>query len=147
MRIGELGQQTGVSTRTLRYYESLGLLRGRRSSNGYRVYTEEDLREVAEIRALVDLGFALEETRPFVECLRSGHEVAGSCADSLAVYRRKIAEVDSYTEQLARVRAQLVADLEVAEERRNAPAAPPRCEFSINSTPAETGPVHPEEHP
>jgi len=134
MRIGELGQQTGVSTRTLRHYESLGLLRDRRSSNGYRVYDTGDVREVAEIRALVDLGFALEETRPFVECLRSGHDVAGSCADSLAVYRRKIAEVDRYVERLRQVRAQLVADLQAAEGHLLTPPDEPRCVFSTPTT-------------
>ena len=39
MRIGELAQRTGVTTRALRFYEDQGLLTARRSANGYRVYT------------------------------------------------------------------------------------------------------------
>ncbi|MET7802441.1 MerR family transcriptional regulator, partial [Streptomyces decoyicus] len=68
MRIGELAELAGVSTRSLRYYEAQGLLRARRAANGYREYGDEDLRMVREIRSLLELGFGLEETRPIVEC-------------------------------------------------------------------------------
>jgi DNA-binding transcriptional MerR regulator len=125
MRIGELADRVGVSTRTLRHYESLGLLPGRRGANGYRVYDDADVRAVREIRMLVGLGFALEETRPFVDCLRAGHERAGSCPDSLAVLRRKIAEVDESVDRLRRVRAELGDQLVEATHAR--------CEFSLFS--------------
>ncbi len=62
MRIGELAELAGVSTRSLRYYEAQGLLRARRAANGYREYGDEDLRMVREIRSLLELGFGLEET-------------------------------------------------------------------------------------
>lgn len=73
MRIGELAERAGTSTRTLRYYESRGLLPARRAGNGYRTYDEDDLRLLRQIRMLQDFGFELEETRPFVDCLRAGH--------------------------------------------------------------------------
>ncbi|SFC42720.1 MerR family transcriptional regulator [Streptomyces aidingensis] len=111
MRIGELAQRTGVSTRTLRYYESRGLIPARRAVNGYRVYGDDDLRLVEQIRTLVDLGFGLEETRPFVECLRAGHPAGDVCSGSLAVYRRKLAELDALISHLQVVRAQLGARL------------------------------------
>ena len=126
MRIGELARRVGVSPRTLRHYESLGLLPARRAANGYREYGEHDVRAVAEIRTLVGLGFALDETRPFVECLRAGNPTGGSCADSLAVYRRKIAEVDAYLARLGAVRAQLDAQLRLALLARG---GPPRCDL------------------
>lgn len=74
MRIGELAERAGTTTRTLRYYESRGLLTARRTGNGYRAYGEEDLRLVRQIRLLQDFGFELEDTRPFVECLQAGHQ-------------------------------------------------------------------------
>jgi DNA-binding transcriptional MerR regulator len=111
-----------VSTRTLRHYEELGLLEARRRANGYRDYDERDLAVVAEIRSLVDLGFALEETRPFVECLRAGHPTGASCAGSRAVQLRKLAEVDEWLARLHVVRRELVAQL------ADPPA--PRCHFS-----------------
>ncbi len=59
MRIGELAEQAGTSTRTLRYYEQHGLLNARRTTNGYRDYDEGDLRLVREIRSLLEIGFNL----------------------------------------------------------------------------------------
>lgn len=111
MRIGELSSRAGVSTRTLRHYEELGLLQSRRRANGYREYDEHDLAMVDEIRSLAGLGFALEETRPFVECLRAGHPTGASCADSREVQHRKLAEVDDWLTRLHAVRDQLAAGL------------------------------------
>ncbi len=121
MRIGELSERAGVSTRALRHYEELGLLPARRRANGYREYDEQDLRLVGEIRELVELGFALEETRPFLDCLRAGHPSGASCPDSRAVHRRKLAEVDGWIARLQAVRAELADQLD-------APA--PRCHLT-----------------
>ncbi|MEU3724629.1 MerR family transcriptional regulator [Streptomyces sp. NPDC031705] len=128
MRIGELAKRAGTSTRTLRYYESRGLLAARRTGNGYRDYDEDDLRLLRQIRTLQDFGFELEETRPFVECLRAGHPAGDSCPASLAVYRRKLAELDGLIGQLADVREQVARQLSAAEEA--AAEAVPRCEMT-----------------
>ena len=128
MRIGELGRRAGVSARTLRHYEELGLLPARRRANGYRDHDDADLRAVSEIRSLVGLGFALEETRPFVECLRAGHATGGSCPDSIAVYRSKLAEVDAYLARLHDVRTELDAQLRAALLAR---APEPRCALDL----------------
>ena len=111
MRIGELAERTGTTTRALRYYEGLGLLPARRRANGYRSYDESDQRLVEEIRSLLDIGFALEETRPFVECLRAGHAAGDECPDSVAVYRRKLTEIDGLVARLDLVRAHLEQQL------------------------------------
>ncbi|MFG3441434.1 MerR family transcriptional regulator [Nonomuraea sp. NPDC047897] len=111
MRIGELAGRTGVSTRSLRYYEQNGLLTARRGANGYRDYTEDDVRLVAEIRSLLAVGFTLEDTRPFVDCLRAGHGSGGACGDSVAVYRRKLAEIDDEIRVLLARRAEVAAQL------------------------------------
>src|SRR5919201_6066780 len=117
MRIGELAVHTGTTTRALRFYEAQGLLRARRTTNGYREYDEADVRVVREIRDLQAVGFALEDTRPFVECLRSGHATGDSCPDSIAVYRRKLAEVDQCIERLRALRSELDTKLTEAGAR------------------------------
>ncbi|CAL9546701.1 hypothetical protein SUDANB120_04358 [Streptomyces sp. enrichment culture] len=127
MRIGELAELAGTSTRTLRYYESRGLLSSTRAPNGYRTYDEDDLRLLRQIRTLQDFGFELEETRPFVECLRAGHPAGDACPASLAVYRRKLAELDGLIGRLADVRDQVARQLADAE-RAAGPEAVPRCE-------------------
>ncbi|MEV4437431.1 MerR family transcriptional regulator [Streptomyces sp. NPDC049577] len=127
MRIGELAHRAGITTRTLRHYESLGLLPARRTGNGYRTYDEEDLRLVQQIRTLQQFGFGLEDTRPFVECLRAGHPAGDSCPASLAVYRRKLAELDEVIGHLQRVRAEVGAQLARAqlEAEADVPGGPP----------------------
>jgi DNA-binding transcriptional MerR regulator len=120
MRIGELARTTGTTTRALRYYEAQGLLSAPRTSNGYREYDETHLRMVREIQALQAVGFALEDTRPFVECLRAGNESGDSCPDSVAVYRRKLAEVDDMLARLAEVRRELTEKLQRSRDVRGA---------------------------
>ncbi|MET8685898.1 MerR family transcriptional regulator [Streptomyces sp. NPDC004732] len=129
MRIGELAARAGTTTRTLRYYESRGLLPARRSGNGYRTYDEDDVRLLEQIRTLQDFGFDLEETRPFVECLRSGHPEGDSCPASLAVYRRKLTELDALIGELAAVRDQVGAQLVRAEAALDG-SPEPRCELT-----------------
>ncbi|MFB7170414.1 MerR family transcriptional regulator [Streptomyces sp. NPDC056254] len=129
MRIGELARRAGTSTRTLRYYEARGLLPARRAGNGHRTYDEDDLRLLREIRTLQDFGFELEETRPFLECLRAGHPAGDSCPASLAVYRRKLAELDDLIGRLADVRDHVARQLAGAEEAAGVAAAP-RCEMT-----------------
>ncbi len=128
MRIGELARRAGTTTRTLRYYESRGLLPARRTGNGYRAYDEDDLKLLRQIMTLQDFGFDLEETRPFVECLRAGHPEGDACPASLGVYRRKLVELDALIAQLTSVRAQVGAQLARAEAA--VPGGPePKCEL------------------
>ncbi|WP_199441798.1 MerR family transcriptional regulator [Umezawaea beigongshangensis] len=115
MRIGELAELAGTTTRALRHYESRGLLTARRAANGHREYDEADLRQVLEIRSLAAIGFALEDTRPFVECLRTGHDSGDACPASVAVYRRKLAELDELVDRLLEVRSHLRAQLDRAD--------------------------------
>ncbi|MEU8788806.1 MerR family transcriptional regulator [Streptomyces sp. NPDC048643] len=123
MRIGELATRAGTTTRTLRYYESRGLLPARRGENGYRAYDEDDLKLLRQIRTLQDSGFDLEETRPFVECLRAGHPEGDACPASLEVYRRKLGELDALIDELRSVRAQVGEQLTRAERARDELAA------------------------
>ncbi|WP_432127362.1 MerR family transcriptional regulator [Streptomyces sp. bgisy082] len=137
MRIGELAERAGTTPRTLRYYESRGLLTARRTDRGHRTYDEDDLRLLQQIRTLQDFGFELEETRPFVDCLRAGHPAGDACPASIAVYRRKVAELDGLIEQLRAVRAQVGAQLLRAEAEL--PHGPePRCELAVQETAVET---------
>ncbi|RLV01402.1 MerR family transcriptional regulator [Streptomyces griseocarneus] len=143
MRIGELARRAGTTTRTLRHYESLGLLPARRAGNGYRTYDEDDLRLLRQIRVLQEFGFGLEETRPFVECLRAGHPAGDSCPASLEVYRRKLAELDDCIARLRHVREEVGTQLARAEREvaalraaANVPGGPPaQCALA----PPDTG--------
>ncbi|MEU4091059.1 MerR family transcriptional regulator [Streptomyces sp. NPDC026673] len=138
MRIGELAERAGTTTRALRHYESLGLLRARRAGNGYRAYDDQDLRLLRQIQVLRDFGFELEDTRPFVDCLRAGHPEGDSCAASIEVYRRKLAELDECIDRLREVRERLGSQLVRAELASAGGAAEPRCEFSCQADEGST---------
>ena len=118
MLIGELAERAGTSTRTLRYYEAQGLVRARRSANGYRVYDEAELRVVHEIRSLLAVGFDLDDIRPFVSCLRAGHDSGDVCPDSVEALRRKLADVEAGIDRLTAVRRQLHTQLAQAIAHR-----------------------------
>lgn len=118
MLIGELAQRAGTSTRTLRYYEQHGLIRSQRATNGYRAFDEAELRVVHEIRALLAVGFDLDDIRPFVACLRAGHATGDVCPDSVAVLRRKLAEVGTCLDRLNTVREKLEQQLTEAIAHR-----------------------------
>ena len=69
LQIGEVAERTGVTQRTLRFYEEKGLLRPpTRMDGGFRLYSEDDVRHVKHIRRLQDLlGVTLAEIKDMVE--------------------------------------------------------------------------------
>src|SRR2546430_17336065 len=63
-RVGELAKRTGVSVRTLHWYEEIGLLEpSQRTEAGHRLYAAEDVGRLQQIRSLRPLGFSLDEGR------------------------------------------------------------------------------------
>jgi DNA-binding transcriptional MerR regulator len=82
--IGQLAKAAGVSSRTIRYYEELGILpEPRRSPGGTRKYPREYGGYVAAALALKDLGFRLEEVRPLAR-LAAGRSVSQGQRDAAA---------------------------------------------------------------
>ncbi|MDA0634530.1 redoxin family protein [Nonomuraea sp. MCN248] len=137
MRVGELAVRAGVTIRALRYYEAAGLVVPTRLANGYRDYDPRSVRLVAEIRALTGLGLSVEETRPFVECLASGHGASDECPASLAAYRQVIDQLSERIASLTRRRDTLAAHLESAANRAVAPAT--AVELTEFPAPADDG--------
>lgn len=67
MNISELSKLSGLSTPTIRYYEQIQLLpKPKRLSNGYRQYSEEDLKQLYLIRQAQQVGFSLEEIKSLI---------------------------------------------------------------------------------
>jgi len=66
-RIKELAELSGVSERTLRYYDQIGLLRPRREANGYRVYDTPQVDRLQEILFCRQMGMELEQIRRMLE--------------------------------------------------------------------------------
>jgi peroxiredoxin/DNA-binding transcriptional MerR regulator len=117
MRIGEAAARAGVTRKAVRYYESLGLINPARLSNGYRDYSELDVRRVHEVRLLNKLGVPVEQTGAFLECLAGGAEHGDDCPASLATYRDVIAELTDRIAALTAKRAVLINRLRSAADR------------------------------
>ncbi|TWD83238.1 DNA-binding transcriptional MerR regulator [Kribbella amoyensis] len=70
MRIGELSRRTGVSERSLRYYETQGLLSSDRSHGGHRQYTESAVDRVILIQQLLAAGLSSRKIGQLLPCMR-----------------------------------------------------------------------------
>ncbi|AJT41361.1 redoxin domain-containing protein [Psychromicrobium lacuslunae] len=113
----ELARQCGTSVKALRYFEQCGLLKPSRLSNGYRDYSAADAFIVEKILELRGLGFSVEGTKPFIDCLRLGHEQGDECADSLIAYRTEISRIEATVAQLNQYRELLQQRLYTAAAR------------------------------
>lgn len=123
MQISELADRTGTTPRALRFYEQSGLLMAVRDERGYRSYDEQDLAVVRQIRSLATIGFSLDETRPFVECLRAGNSCGDVCSDSIAGYRHKLTELDAAIAELQAARDQISAALAAVDPHHQPPGS------------------------
>ncbi|ANB58257.1 merR HTH regulatory family protein [Anoxybacillus sp. B7M1] len=66
--ISEIAKKTGVSIRTLRYYDEIGLLQPAKApSSGHRMYTEEDIVRLYKIMSLKFIGLRLDEIRQYID--------------------------------------------------------------------------------
>jgi DNA-binding transcriptional MerR regulator len=117
VQISELAAAAGTTPRALRFYEQAGLLMAARDDRGYREYDAADLAVVRQIRSLADIGFTLEETRPFVDCLRAGNECGDVCAGSIETYRRKLEALDAAIADLQHSRQSIAAALDAVSAR------------------------------
>lgn len=105
-RVGELARLTGLSVRTLHYYDEIGLVSPARRGEergGYRLYSAEDVLRLQQVRSLRALGFGLREIR-------------GCLEDGLSVRRVIELHASGLKEQI-RLRQELLRRLEAVEER------------------------------
>jgi DNA-binding transcriptional MerR regulator len=106
MQIGEVADQTGLSLRTIRYYEEMGLVSpSARTSGGFRLYAETDVARLRLIRRMKPLGFSLEEMGQVLGVLdaldTAPPEQRDELVERLVGYRR------SAEEQVTALRGQL----------------------------------------
>ena len=70
MQIGEVAERTGLSLRTIRYYEEVGIVEpSARSQGGFRLYTEADVARLRVVKRMKPLEFTLEQTRELLGIL------------------------------------------------------------------------------
>lgn len=89
MNISQAARQSGLSAKTIRYYEGIGLIAAAaRSENGYRQYDQKSLEELRFLARARDVGFDLEESRQLLE-LRRDHSRQGRHARDLVMEKSR----------------------------------------------------------
>ena len=117
MRIGEVAEAVGTTSRTIRYYEEIGLLGapGERESGKHRTYTEQDVERLRDALRLKELlGLTLEELREILEAqdaraaLRDEwHHGDPGPARRAAILQESARHLDRQLELVARRRAEI----------------------------------------
>lgn len=133
MKIGELADQAAVSTKTIRYYESIGLLpEPARTASGYRDYDGEATERLRFIRDAQATGLTLAEIQSVLELKDAGRN---SCAHTRSLLERHLADLDAQIARLVDARAELVqlADRAGALDPSSC-TDPNRCQVIENPT-------------
>ncbi len=115
-KIGQLAKETGLTVRTLRFYDQIGLLiPSQRMENGYRVYLESDVVRLQQILSLRQLGFSLEQIQSSFEDRRySMDDVIQLQIEHL---QQKISSQQQLLKRLENIHAHLQAQQDVSVER------------------------------
>lgn len=106
MNIGNVAERSGVPPKTIRYYESVGLIQpAARRPNGYRTYTPVDMRTLNFIKRARCLGFSVEEVRDLLDLWRNKRRTSSTvkalASRHLEALDRKIEELRSMRRTLA----------------------------------------------
>lgn len=117
MRIGELARRTGVSARSLRHYEALGLIASTRLGNGYRTYDEDAVVRVRNIRLLLRAGLTCEEIKKLGECLDRDLTREPACDTAVKVYRDRLRDVEKRITDLLDVHQRIQQALDELRSR------------------------------
>lgn len=103
MHIGELAERTGLSLRTIRHYDQIGLLTpSGRSEGGFRLYTEDDHDQLMLIRRMKPLGYSLEQMGDLLRALESARGSDASRADGANELTQFLDDAHERRDRLAR---------------------------------------------
>lgn len=121
MKIHEASELSGLSAKTIRYYESVGLVsEPQRAQNGYRDYADQDVQFLKFVHLARVLGFTVEDCELLISLYldhdQSSHEVVSSAED-------KILEIEEKFDQLTCLKSML-EDLIVRCQRNDRPDCP-----------------------
>ncbi|BAN03504.1 heavy metal-responsive transcriptional regulator [Ilumatobacter coccineus] len=112
MRIGELANTAGVTAKTIRYYESIGLLdEPERTESGYRSYGPPAIERLDFVKQAQASGLSLAEIRSILQIKDAGGQ---TCAHTTELLRHHLDELDARIVELEAARAELRAMFERA---------------------------------
>jgi Cu(I)-responsive transcriptional regulator len=104
MNIGEVSDRSGLPTKTIRYYEEIGLVQPLRSDNGYRAFRDSDIHKLAFLGRARALGFSIEDCRTLLGLYE---DKTRESAQVKAVAKEHLQKIDEKIEQLKSMRSTL----------------------------------------
>ena len=127
MRIGQLARETGVSTKTVRYYETIGVLpEADRAPNGYRTYGQHSVERLRFIRNAQATGLTLTEITSILELREQG---TSTCEHVIRLLEHHLEDLDRQIAGLQHTRTQLAALTKRARQLDPADCTnPSRCQ-------------------
>ncbi len=108
MRIGDVAERTGLSLRSIRHYEDVGLLSpSERSPGGFRLYTEAAVARLLVVRGMKPLDFTLEQMRDLLDVV-DGLEDEDAAPEQVAALRARLVDYQEVVgEGVATLRSRL----------------------------------------
>ena len=108
LKIGEVAERSGLSQRTLRFYEEEGLVvPGSRSGGGFRLYSEAEVRRLELVKPLKPLGFSVQEMREVLAVLDALDGLDGPAGDAERV--ELVERLDAHRARVEQTSADLLA--------------------------------------
>ena len=116
MNIGEVATQAGVPAKTIRYYESVGLIpAAARRDNGYRSYSQTDLHTLRFIHRARELGFSVAEVEDLLALWRNKRRKSAAVKEialgKIAEIERKIAALETMKRTIRHLTAHCHGDM------------------------------------
>jgi DNA-binding transcriptional MerR regulator len=134
MRIGQLADEIGVSSKTIRFYEESGILPSpERADNGYRIYGPMAVDRLRFVKDAQSAGLTLKEISTILELRDRGE---GTCHHTMEVLDGHLNDVERQIEELFRTRARIQEMIDRARSLDPADCNDPnRCQ-TIDALPA-----------
>jgi len=101
MNIGDVARATGLPSKTIRYYEDIGLVCADRRANGYRSYGEREVHRLTFLQRARSLGFSIDECRELLSLYDDRHRAS---ADVKHLAMEKVSEIEQRIEALEAMR-------------------------------------------
>ena len=109
MNIGEASQRSGLPSKTIRYYEEIGLVLADRKDNGYRAYDDTHIHKLKFLKRSRSLGFGIDECRQLLSLYEDKHRASVTVR---AIAESKLSEIDRKIEEMMDLRQTLATLVE-----------------------------------
>src|SRR5262245_18750584 len=135
LKIGDVAKSTGLAARTIRFYESAGVIRApRRTAAGYRQYTSDGVRQLLFVRRARALGLSLPRLKTLMAALEGG-PARPRVQEAVRAHLRG---VQGRIRELRALEKQLVAELRRMKTPSRARGDQCRC-LDLDATPERSG--------